>query len=218
MGDWGAHLEREAERYADGRRRLPHAPDADARQRQLARLANAAYGAGLASLMGGEAQAARGWLARAAERYRESSTDAPAGSWGRPIGALKARVLASDWDGAGAEARWALGAGAAEAESPIGAYAAALAACVLEDYGSARVHADGLRIRDDFPHAVGEALASIAAEDVPGYLEAIEAVLESFESRNEYLAGVPVADTVVALQALAARRGMAVELESDLLP
>jgi hypothetical protein len=44
-------------------------------------------------------------------------------------------------------------------------------------------------------------------------------VLESFESRDVYLEDMPVADTVLVLQALAARRGMAPpELESELLP
>src|SRR5947209_11561134 len=71
------------------------------------------------------------WLARAAERYRESFAEAPPGSWGRPIGAIKARLLAGDADGAEDEARWALEEGAAGAESPIGRYAACLALLVL---------------------------------------------------------------------------------------
>ena len=51
-----------------------------------------------------------------------------------------------------------------------------------------------------------------------GYVEAVEDVLESFETRDEYLEDIPVADTVLVLQALAGRRGMAAELESALLP
>ena len=43
-------------------------------------------------------------------------------------------------------------------------------------------------------------------------------MLESFETREEFLEDVPVADTVAVLQRLAARRDMAAELESDLLP
>jgi hypothetical protein len=58
----------------------------------------------------------------------------------------------------------------------------------------------------------------IAAEDVVGYVESVESVLESFETRTEYLEDVPVADTVLVLQALAAKRGMAAELRSALLP
>ena len=212
---WDEHVEREEARYRDGIERLPDDPDA--RQRQLTRTANAAYGAGLAHLMLGDTDAAREWLRRAAERYRESYDGAPAGSWGRPIGAIKARLLAGD--DAADDARWALSLGAAEAESPIGRYAAALASLVLGEDEQARVHADSIRTRDDFPAEVGDALAYIAAgTDRVGYVNAVERVLESFETRTEYLEDVPVADTVLVLQALARRRGMAAELESPLLP
>jgi hypothetical protein len=218
--DWRAHLEREAERYADGEARLPNAEDADQRQRQLTRLGNAAYGAGLSSLMLGDSDAAGDWFGRAAARYRESFDDAPPGSWGRPIGAIKAHVLADDWTGAEDAAHWALDAGAAEVESPIGRYAASLAELVLGRVHEARVQADLIRIRDDFPTAVGDALAMIAAgTDEVGYVVAVEEVLESFETRKEYLEDVPVADTVIVLQALAERRGLVpAELSSPLLP
>ena len=44
-------------------------------------------------------------------------------------------------------------------------------------------------------------------------------MLESFETRTEYLEDLPAADTVLVLQALAERRGIApAELESPLLP
>lgn len=219
MNDWGAHLEREQARYRDGEARLPEASDPDARQRQLTRMANAAYGAGLSLLMAGRDSDAGTWLARAAERYRESYADAPPSSWGRPIGALKARILAGDWDAASGEARWALQLGAGEAESPIGRYAAALAHLTLGEDAEARRLADEIRIRDDFPSAVGDAVAMIAAgSDALGYVEAIEDVLESFEQREEYLEDVPVADTVLVLQALAERRELAVELSSPVLP
>jgi len=158
------------------------------------------------------------WFHRAADRYRESFADAPPGSWGRPIGAIKSLVLAGDWAGAEEAARWALDAGAAASDSPIGRYAAALALLVLADDRHARVQADAIRTREDFPAGVGDALAYLAAHDVVGYTEAIEAVLESFEAREEYLEDIPVADTVLVLQALARRRGIAVELSSPLLP
>jgi hypothetical protein len=214
--DWESHRERARRRYADGETRLPDDPDA--RQRQLTRMGNAAAAAGLASLMAGEREVAAGWLARAADRYRESWPDAPAGSWGRPIGAMKARVLAGDWDAAAADARWALDAGAGQADGPIGRYAAALAAAVLEDWAAVRLHADAIRTRDDFPAAVADALVALAAEDVAGYTAAVGAVLESFEARDDFLEDLPVADTVMVLQALAVRRGMAAELRSELLP
>lgn len=216
--DWQAHVQRQQARYHDGETRLPAIDDADSRQRQLTRLGNAAGGAGLALLMDGRLDEARVWLKRAAERYRESEADAPPGSWGRPIGAIKARILAGDWQGASADAARALDAGAAEAGSAIGRYAAALAALVLGHDEQARVHADAIRTRDDFPSEVGDALAFIAAGDVLGYTEAVEAVLDSFEQRDEYLEDVPVADTVLVLQALAAERDLAAELTSSLLP
>jgi hypothetical protein len=219
MQDWAATVEREAERYRDGENRLDEARDPDARQRQLTRIGNAAYGAGLAALMAGDGDEARTWLDRAARRWRESSDGAPAGSWGRPIGAVKARLLAGDAAGAEDDARWALELGAAEAESPIGRYAAALALLVLGRDDEARVHADAIRIRDDFPRPVGDALAMLAAgTDAIGYVEAVEAVLESFETRDEYLEDVPVADTVLVLQTLAKPRGLEADLESPLLP
>ena len=214
MTDWEQLQQRARERYEDGEARLPDDPDA--RQKQLTRMGNAAGAAGLSALMAGAD--GRAWFARAAERYRESWEHAPPGSWGRPIGAMKARILAGDWEGAAADARWALEAGAAEAESPIGRYAAALAFAVLGEWGDVRVHADYARTHEAFPNEVADALAFIAAEDVVGYVVAVEDVLQSFETRDEYLEDIPVADTVLVLQALAARRDMAVELESALLP
>ena len=216
--DWAAHLEREESRYRDGELRLPGIEDADARQRQLTRLGNAAGGAGLALLMQGRPGEAADWFHQAAARYRESFADAPPDSWGRPIGAIKSLVLAGDWPAAEEAARWALDAGTGEAQSPIGRYAAALASLVLGDDVQAREHADAIRTRDDFPHDVGDALAFLAAQDVVGYIEAIEDVLESFAAREDYLEDLPVADTVLVLQALARRRGIEPEVSSPLLP
>ena len=215
-GDWIEARRRAEERYADGERRLPES--GDERQRQLTRMGNAAGAAGLAALMaGGDG---REWFARAAERYRESWPEAPPGSWGRPIGAIKARILAGDWEGAEADARWALEAGAAEAESPIGRYAAALACLVLGEWDDARVHADYVaRADEELP--VGRR-PTRSRSSPPRTSSATSrrssGVLESFETRDAYLEDLPVADTVLVLQALAARRGMSAELSSPLLP
>jgi hypothetical protein len=216
--DWGAHTRREEKRYREGEGRLPGEEDHDARQRQLTRMGNAAAGAGLAELMEGNTESARDWFAKAVERYRESYEHAPPGSWGRPIGILKARILAGDWEGAEADARWTLEQHPADAESPIAHYAACLALLVLGRDPEARALADGLRTHGGFPAAVGDALAFIAAQDTVGYIEAIEDVLGSFETRDEYLEDIPVADTVLVLQALAGRREMAADLSSPLLP
>jgi hypothetical protein len=214
--DWDEIVEREIGRYHDGEARLP--AEADPRQRQLTRMGNAAYGAGLALLMQRRSDEAAKWFGHAADRWRESFSDAPPGSWGRPIGAMKARLLAGDKAGAEDEARWALDAGAGDSDSAIGRYAAVLAYLVLGEGERARPLASSLRERDDFPRDVADASAMLAAEDRPGYILAVESVLESFETRDEYLEDVPIADTVLVLQALAERRALEADLVSPLLP
>ena len=219
VADWAEHFRREVERYRDGQSRLPDLDDPDTRQRQLTRMGNAAAGAGLALVMQGHTAEAREWFDRARDRYRESWTEAPPGSWGRPIAILKARILSADWDGAERDARWTLEQGADGAESPIGRYAAALAHAVLHEWDRLRIAADALRIHEGFPHDVADALAFIAAPDPVAYVEAVESVLDSFEARDAYLEDLPAADTVLILQALAERRGLATaELESEFLP
>jgi hypothetical protein len=219
VATWAEHFRREEERYRDGESRLPDAEDRDARQRQLTRMGNAAAGAGLALVMQGRTVDARDWFDRACERYLESWEHAPPGSWGRPIGILKARILAEDWQGAERDAKWTLEQGAGRAETPIGRYAAALAFGVLGKWDEMRFAAEALRLDESFPSDVADALSFIAAPDPVAYTEAVESVLESFETRDEYLEDLPAADTVLVLQLLAERRGIArAELESELLP
>ena len=198
-------------RYEGGEQR-------DLDQRQLTQLANAAWAAGMCLLMDGRGDESAAWLRRAAERYRESwDAGAPPDSWGRPIAAMKALLVAGD--DATPAARWALDAGAAEADSPIGRYAATLAYLVLGRDVDARMVAETIVDRDDFPREVADALLMIAGLDRTEYAVAVEDLLDDFERREEFLEGVRVADTVIVLQALAAARGMAVELPaSDLLP
>ena len=217
MGEgWNAHIERERARYEDGLRRLPD--DLDARQRQLTRVGNAAYGAGLANLMLGQRDEARAWLDRASDAYRASYDHATPGSWGRLVAILKAPLLTANWAGADENAAEVLDERPAEAESPIARYAAALALLALGLDEEARPVANSLRERNDFPPDVADALAAIAAQDRAGYMPAIGSVLESFEQRDEYLEDVPVADTVIVLQVLAAEHGLATDLSSPLLP
>src|SRR5215475_3983152 len=104
--DWRARYERAAARYAAGETREPD-------ERQLVQLANAAWAAGLSLLMAGDRAGAVEWLRRAAARYRES-WDAGAGAhaWGRPIGAMKALLIAGEE--ATDAAHWALDVRAAE--------------------------------------------------------------------------------------------------------
>jgi hypothetical protein len=216
--DWEEHAEREEGRYADGLARLPTEPDG--RQKQLVRVAMAATGAGLARLMQGRRAEAAGWFARSAERFHESYADAPPGSWGRLIGAVKARVLAGDWDGAAVDAQWALEEGPDVAPSPIGRYAAVLALLVLGRDVEALPLAERLQEepQEAFPRPVADALGALAAGRRDAYRDGVERVLVSFEERDDYLEDIPVADTVVVLEALAARRGLAAGLSSALLP
>ncbi len=200
-----------AERAAEAIARYRRGAMRDADQRQLTQLANSAWAAGLCLLMAGQVDESREWLRRAAARYRESwDAGAPADSWGRPIAAMKSLLLAGD-DAAPA-ARWALDADAADAESPIGRYAGTLALLVLGKDAAALTLGGTLRDRDDFPEPVAAGLVALAAADTRGYRRAIGEILASFKARSDFLEDVPVADTVLVLQALAAARGKAVTL------
>jgi hypothetical protein len=216
VSDWEERATRAVQRYEDGTARLPG--DADERQRQLTRMGNAAWAAGLSLRMAGRRDEAAAWLLRAAESYKESWEGAPPDSWGRPIAAMKSRLLAADLDGARADADWALAVGAGGAESPIGLYAAALALLVHGDDAEAGRLAAALRGRDDFPGPVADALAALSAGDSKSYETSVRALLDDFEGRQDFLEDVPVADTVLVLQALAGGRGIAADLASPLLP
>ena len=204
MSDWAERAAHAIERHDDGAARLPE--DGDERQRQLTRMGNAAWAAGLSLLMAGRTEEGRAWLLRAAERYRESWPLAPPGSWGRPIGAVKSRLIAGDREGALDDAAWALEAGAGESESPIGRYAAVLAHLVRGEDAEAMRWASTLEGRDDFPAVVADTLVALAAEDAAGYDRTIRALVADFEARSEFLEDTPVADTVLALQVLAEER------------
>ena len=188
-------------------------------ERSIVRRGNAAYAAGLALVMAGDLSAGE-WLLRAAACWR-ASWDVGAGvdSWGRPVGAIKAALLADDAGAAEQFARWTVELGAEASPSPIGRYAATLALLVLERWADARHSAESLRARDDFPADVADALAFVAAHDPVAYAEAVDSIVESFETRSEYLEDVPVADTALVLDRLAARRGIVHSLpESVTLP
>jgi hypothetical protein len=196
--DWRERYERAAARYAAGETREPD-------ERQLVQLANSAWAAGLSLLMAGEREEAAAWLRRSAQRYRESwDAGAATEAWGRPLGAMKALLIAGD--DASDAARWALDADAVRADSPIGRYAGVLALLVLgRDPDAGALTAT---LGDDFPGDVAAALAALTLGDRESYGMAVTAVRRSFETRADFLEDVPVPDTALALDALAARRGL----------
>jgi hypothetical protein len=209
--DWVSLADEKCARYE-----LQHGEEDE---RAIVRRGNAAYAAGLALLMAHD-DAAPEWLRRAAERWR-ASWDVGEGvdSWGRPVGAIKASLLAGDDAAAEELALWTIGLRAATTESPIGRYAATLALLVLERWADARHVAESLQARADFPSDVADALAFVSAHDPVAYVEAVESVVRSFETRSEFLEDVPVADTALVLDRLAARRGIVHSLpESPTLP
>jgi hypothetical protein len=191
--------------FAEGKRARYRAPHGELDERGTVRLGNTAYAAGLGLLMAGDPGSAE-WFRRAAARWRESWRGGE--SWGRPIGALKASLLAGDEAGVEELARWTLELGTATAESPIGRYAATLALLALGRWAEARHVAESLRERDDFPRDVADALAAIAAHDVVAYVEAVDSVVASFETRQEHLEEAAVADTALVLAELARRNGI----------
>jgi hypothetical protein len=201
--DWRERYERAVARYAAGEKR-------ELDERQLVQLANSAWAAGLSLLMDGNREEAGAWLRRSAERYRESwdAGGAP-DAWGRPIGALKALLIAGD--DASELARWTLETclGVRRLDmsvSPIGRYAGALALLVLDSDEEAATLAAGLG--EGFPDDVADALRALATHDADGYRVAVAAVRRSFETQEDFLEDVPVCDTALALDALAVRRGL----------
>jgi hypothetical protein len=206
--DWAAFARERQARYAE--------PHGELDERGLVRQGNVAYAAALGLVMAGD-PAAGEWFRLAASRWRESWRGGE--SWGRPIGALKASLLAGDDAAVEELGRWTLELGTASVDSPIGRYAAMLALLALDRDQEARHVASTLRERDDFPRDVADALAAIAARDVVAYTEAVESVVESFETRAAFLEDARVADTALVLDLLACRRAIDVDLPvSDVLP
>jgi hypothetical protein len=201
--DWRERYESAAARYAAGETR-------ELDERQLVQLANSAWAAGLSLRMDGDRERAASWLRRSAERYRESwdAGGAP-DAWGRPLGALKALLIAGD--DASELARWTLetclGVRYLDMSlSPIGRYAGAFALLVLgrdEEAGEVAT-----TLGDGFPGDVADSLGALARHDAARYRAAVASVRRSFEERDAFLEDVPVCDTALALDALAERRGL----------
>lgn len=210
MTDWRALVASKQARFAS--------PHGALDERALVRLGNTAYAAALALLMG-RSRDAPAWFRRAAESWAASWELAEAGAWGRPVGILKASLLARADADTDAYARRTLALEPERASSPIARYAAALALLASGRFAEARPVASSLCDSMDFPRDVGDALDALAAGDAARANVAIASVVASFETRSEYLEDVPVADTALVLHVLGERRGLAVELpRSPVLP
>ena len=171
---------------------------------------------GQAALLSRELERARAAFTEAARLYRESWAQAPPRSYGRLVGMLKSAILAGDARAAADYVRAELG--EADPESPTASYAQALAAVVAVDDGAAETWAGRMHGGSDAFDRTAEAIAALARSDQAGYAAAIEEIVRDFERRADHLTGIAIADTALVLQRLAAPRGMAAGVSSELLP
>lgn len=198
------------------------------KHQELLTAAVALEGDGQRALIAGDVGAARTAFAQAAGLYRQSWELAHATAYGRLVGMLKAAVLA--------------GGGVAEAEyvrsqlrdagpegptnrkgspSATASYALALAALILGEDDEARERAESMSDGGEAFARTAEVIVSIAAGDRDRYEAAVTAIVRDFEERggrDRHLTGVAIADTALVLVELGARRGMAVAIESPVLP
>ncbi len=189
---------------------MPAGPHAD-----LLAEAIAADGDAWTALFAGRIADAHAGLEAAAALYRRSWEEAPPRSFGRLVAHLKSATLAGEPDEAAAYVRAQLGDGC---DSPTSCYALAVAALIEDDDDLAARAATGMAEGGEAFARAGEALAALAARDGRRYAVAVAAIVADFESREQHLTGVAVADTAMLMEALAERREMAVRPSSDLIP
>ena len=168
------------------------------------------------ALISGDLGAARAAFGQATELYRRSWEAAHQTAYGRLVGLLKAALLAGGGESEAEYVRAALT--DANPDSATASYARALAALILGEDDEAREWAGSMRAGGEAFARTGEAIAALAVRDQGRYEAALRAIVRDFERRAEHLTGVAIADTALVLEAIAARRGMAVALESPVLP
>jgi hypothetical protein len=173
-------------------------------------------GAAHRALFSGDRDAARGEFARSAELYRRSWETASPTSYGRLIGMLKSAVLAGGGEDEAAYATRELRED--RSESQAAAYARALAALIGGDDAGASRWAARMRGGSDAFDRTADAIDALARRDRNDYGDAVGEIVRDFEQRADHLTGVAIADTALMLQELAARRGIAAELESPVVP
>jgi hypothetical protein len=156
---------------------------------------------------------ARDAFRAASDLYRRSWEAAPPESYGRLIGMLKAAVIAGDAADAAGYTRVAV---PDDAHSPPARYAVAIAALIEGDAEAATAAAAGMRAGSAAFIRAAAAIEAIAARDGGAYDEAIRAILDDFEARDQHLTGVRIADTALMLERLAG--DLAAHPASPLLP
>ena len=159
------------------------------------------------ALLDGDAETARRELLAAVAAYRASWEVAPPGSWGRLIGMLKAAILAGPQEAAAA-ARIASGAVGPQDTSPPAAYVVALCGLILRDDAAAIRGAEGMCGGTEAFVRTADAIEALALLEAERYADAVAEIVTSFETRDEHLTGVAIADTALMLQCLAAERGL----------
>jgi hypothetical protein len=193
---------------------------------EVLRAAIAADGEAFRALLDGRHDGARERLLAAAGLYRDSYAGAPPRSFGRLVATLKSSILAGD---AAPAAAWVLDRIADAAlggeygqpdscDSPTSCYALAVASLVAGDDARAGRAAEGMREGDAAFRRTADAIAALAGGDAEAYRTAVTAIVRDFEGRDAHLTGVPIADTALMLEALAAPRGMTARVDSPLMP
>jgi hypothetical protein len=190
-------------------------PLADGPHLDLLREAIAVEGRGQRALLAGEEDGAAEALVESSRLYRESWELASPTSFGRLIGMLKAAVIAGDAGSAASYARTQL---PDPVESPAASYALAISALVEGDDATAGAATAGMRSGAPPFVRAADAIDGLVARDGDRYAAAVAAIVSDFEGREEHLTGVPIADTALMLERLAAARGMASRPLSPLLP
>ncbi len=166
------------------------------------------------ALLDGDDVAARDALRAASDRYRASWDVAPPDAFGRLVGMIKAAVLAGEATTAARFVRSAIG----DPGSPTSAYALGIAALVEGDDELAARAAEAMRAGSDAFARTADAVAALAAGDASAYATAVEAIVADFAARENHLTGVPIADTALMLERLAAPRRLAARPRSPLMP
>jgi hypothetical protein len=174
-----------------------------------------ADGEAFRAMLDGRPADATALLREAARLFMASWEAAPPRSYGRLVAYLTSSVLAGDGPEAAAYARAQL---EGACDSPTSCYALAIAALVQGDDATAAAAAEAMREGGDAFARAADALAALAARDERRYCDAVAAIVVDFETRDAHRTGVPVADTAMLMEALAARRGMAVRPRSPVMP